>query len=1058
MGFFDDIGDAVDDAKDTVDDAVDEAKDTVDDVKEGVGEAIDEAEDTVQEKTGVDLGGSGGGPEDTDTETTESTFSSGGGSSSSGGGGSSSGGSSGSSGGSSSGGSSTSTSSTGGSTSSSGSSSSGGSTGRPKDNRPENQPKENNQDKAPQTQEQLRRFLGVGKQKVQDAGKRLNQAVDEKDARDKDIINDDAFKEGNSDARLFETGAERSLSRTKNLTEANTDRELDNSFRANQFFTAQERVDQGKDKIQQLDQQIENIRSSENSEFIIDEKPEEEGGEKKVSKKELISTLESDKEALNEDISTIQENQLNRLENIQKTQEQIDKDRKNITEEEAEKIAKNKDLSEEGIKATFLGKELGEVKGGVAEASIIFDTALSSNSGELLGASVDQFVGSDENDKTVEEVAEKNAIQSGQRLKKQGFDPVDEGVDTLTSIPGIIGSSVVGGVAFSGGSKAISLLPKVGSQAQKVYQGAGAIAGAYTVGKQGQKAKGELDQGNEAKAVGTVAETGAGIFGFVKGQKGFNSKLGARKGTTDISQKNFLRQTGKDSAQGSGRFEAKTVVEKPGVRDYIDSARGKEFRPNTEVIRSQGRYGIPTASKGSSQAKGQIRYEFPNGKTETQGFEVLSSVKQSGTTRSGNKFRISSDNTRFKSEGRLFRNFRDKQEFTKTVKQGEKEAGPREVLNQFREVGSLKKDSNIKKTELTGTNAESNTFSQTTNFLVQKRGGGGTAGSSGGQGLKTGSKSGGAGSTNVRVRDVVNSKADSFVNSQNPGKVGSSGSSVVGSGSNTQAKQGGSGQSQEANTFSSSLSGQRLQNFRQNVYGNREITSTEEQGGQETKTEGRQITSRGTGSSTVSTEVTSTASNIIQDKKDRVGLNDSNKTGQRNQQGQKPKAGVGNKEITGIGQGQRNRLEVGQTGKVGQGLRITDTTKTGLTQVQQLKTKPVQQQQRKQVTGLQPVTTTSTKIKPGLGGPASLELQGGKLGGKPGTSSKGPNPGTGSVIKTDWFSANLVEQSTEEQARFDTSKNPRSQLFGLKAEQERSGSVESPKILESKNNGGKNIW
>mgnify|MGYP002761780907 CR=1 FL=1 len=1042
----------VDDIKEGVDDVKEGAGDVVDEVKEGdLGGAVDEAKDTVEDvasgkkDTGSNpdkggSGGSGGGnkgsggnPVNNAIEGAKNTVENATGLDIDG----------------------------------------DGSTGKPeeskgpkkKKNKPkkkEGKPETQGQDKAPETQEQLRQFLGLGKQKTKDAGKKLQKYVNESEARDKDIINDDFARTGGN---LFETGPERELSQAKGFKgESFNSKAFNNSLRAEQFFTGQDRIERARDTINDLNNQIETVRNSDASEFVIDTNGPAEGGKKTVSKSEAIETLQNDKNSLEKDVETISKNQLKRIQNIGTVNKQIEKDRNTITKKEASNIAKNMDLSEKGIDLTFFGKKFGKAKGGVAEASIIFDTALSSKSGELLGASVDQFIGSDKGDKTVEQVAEEQAIRQGQTLEKKGFKPVDEAVDTLTSIPGIIGTSVVGGAAFSGGSKALASLPKIGSQAQKVYQGAGALAGAYTVGKQGQKTKQQLDAGNEAKAVGTVAETGAGLFGFYKGQQKFNTYLGARTGTTRINQKNLLRKTGKDSAQGFGRFEGRTVIEKPTVRDYVDSAFGKGFRPKTETLETTGRYRIPTASEGSSQAKGQIRFNYPSGSSKTQGFEVLSNVRQTGNTRSGNKFRISSDNIRFRSEGRLFRNFRDQKEVTKSIQQGKTSSSAQEVTNNFQNV-PVSKDSFIQKVELTGTNSKSNTFSDTTNFIVGRgSSSGGTAGGSG-QGLRTGTKPGCAGSTNVRVRDVVNSEAQSYTNSLNPGKVPSPGSSSTVSGSNTQAKQGGSTGKQagnQAETFNAGLSGSRLQNFRQNVYGSPSVQAKETGGQQQTRDGGTQITSRTGGSSTGTTEVTSTASNIIQDKKDRLGLNDSQKTGQNLEQGQRPKVGTRIRNKLGQGVQQKDKIGLEQTGKVGQGLEITNTTRTTTTPLQVLKTRQLQKPQQKltSIQGLEPVNTTSTtaRPKPGIGGIPTLELGQGKNLGASSPPGTGPNNVSEAGIRTDWFSANLVEQETGEQARFDISQSPRNSLTGLKTVQERRGEVESPKILENSNNGGNEIW
>lgn len=920
-------------------------------------------------------------------------------------------------------------------------------------------------DKAPTTKEELRQFLGVAKEKGRDAAKKLNK-INEEDARDSDLINKD-FQEGKANAPVFESGAEQNIQFGRSVENENNARDVENSFRSADFLQAEENKEQAKNQKKAIDEQINELKTDNTDTYTVGEGENRET----VSEKELLGRLREDKETLDKNIETINQNQVERLDRIKKSNEAIQKDRNTITESEAEQIAKNQDLSKKKNELTVFGQKTGiKTSGAVSEARMIFDTFTSggSASADLVGASVDQFVGSDENDKTVEQVAEKEAVLETQQLKKKGFQPVDEAVEGVTSIPGIVGSAVVGGAAFSGISKGASAIPRVGNVAQKTVQGAGAVAGAYTVTKQGAKAKGEFEEGQEGKAVGTLTETTAGVLGFAKGQRGFNKYLGARKGSTEINQKNFLQQTGRDSAQGVGKFQGKTVVEKPTVRDYIGKAFGKEFRPKTEVVKSEGRYKIPTASEGSSQAKGQIKFEKPNGDTATKGFEVLSNVKQTGNTRSGAEYRVSSDNTRFKTEGRLFRNFKDKKELTKTVKEGKSDAGPKEVLNHFERVPSLSKDSNIQKIELSGTNAKSNTFSETTNFVLQKRSGGGGGASSSGGGQKTqfkgsgqSSKSGSGGSTNVRIRDVVNSEAQSYVNSQNPSKIPGQGSSGVVSGSGSGGNQAGSGQKREAKTLNAGLSGERLQSFRRNAFSKRTVQGQETQGGQQTQEGGTQIRSTSGGGASVSTGVNSTASNIVQDKKDKIGLDNSDKTGISDKTGQRTRVNVGLGQSQGQGNVNSIREKVGlnQVGKTGQTTEITNTTRTGLKPVQAVKETAVQKQ-KTQLKSLQSVTPTQrTPIaRPGIGGIPTLNLKGARGTGKPISSSPYPRPTTKAGIQTDWFSANLVEQETDQQARFDTSENVENQLFGLKTTQEKSGKISSPKILDDNNNGGNTIW
>jgi hypothetical protein len=1029
MGFIDDIKEGVDDVKEG-------AGDVVDEVKEGdLGGAVDEAQDTVEDvasgrkDSGSNNSGSGG----------------------------SEGGSSGSQGGNNTGGGSgpiqnaidtaknTIEDSTG---LDLGGSDGSNDAGSPAEGKPSGSKKPSDNvdsgsqgnDNAPQTQEQLKQFLGLGKQKTVDAGKKLEKFVNETEAKDNDIINNDFAKTGGN---LFETGAERELSQAKGFQgESFNSKAFNNSLRAESFFTGQDRIEQGQNQLDKLNKQIDTVRNAESSTVLLDTNGPQEGGVKEVSKNQALEILKEDKTGLQEDIDKIQKNQVQRIENIGKVNDQIEKDRNTITEKEAETIAKNQDLSKKGGQIAFFGKKLMDTKGGLAEASMIFDTALSKRSGELLGASVDQFIGSDEGDKTVETVAEKNSILAGQRVEKQGFDPVDEGVDTLTSIPGIVGTSLVGGAVFSGGSKVVGALPKIGSQAQKLYQAGGVALGGYTLAKQGNKAKNQFQAGNETEGIATVTETGAGLTGFYKGSKAFNSRFGRRTGTTSINQKNLLRSSGKSDFSGFGKFRGETNIVNTKVRRPYSSENGFQLPAKTVregTVETTGRYSI-TGGRSSSQGQGKFQVQYPSGGSRTGNFEFLSNIKSRGTTRSGNKYSLSSDTTRFQTEGKLFRYFKDQQGLSKSIKQGQERVSPTEVLNNFERVPSISKDAQAQKVSLSTTNAQGNKFGSVENYVL-RAGGSSSSASGSGSTVTTGrGKLQGTGLANSRFRGLAESEASSFAQSQNPS--GSTFTSISSSSSSQSTQEtGGSGGSQnQANTFTS-LGSEGLESFRERAYSQRQVSIPQQENtGTQQKQDGSvgsTVSIGGTGSTT------STAKRRKQDFKDRTGLKTGQDLGLGTSQGQDNKLGVGSIGRTknrGV-QRQDNRLEdlgkvgTGITGKVG----TTPGLKTGTLQIPELKN-PQKTQNR---TLLQSATTTTPaqRVTPKAGGGLVLpSLDSRRSGPSFKGNSSGSRAGISGSLKTDWFSANLVEQTSDEEAKFDLSTAPASNpLFGLKTTQEQKG-------------------
>jgi hypothetical protein len=850
--------------------------------------------------------------------------------------------------------------------------------------------------------DRLRSSLGIGDgggggSSAGDSTDEIRENTDVEDARDPDII-----KQNPEDGDIIESAGERVISRARNAKGELGSKNLNQSVRADQFLKSKKNLNEAQESEERIESRIDKVRNDNANRYNL------EGKDKVLTENELLDKLKQDKRQLQNTQREIKNNQNQRLENIGEVSERIDRENEVITEKEAAARARTQDLSKQGGQLQIFNKKVGgQFKGPAAEAGIVADALLSKRSGEVIGAAVT-------GDKTVEQVAEKNAILASQRVE-DGFNPVQEGADVIGSVPGIIGTTIAGGALFSGAGKVIG--SKLGSGAKTAFTAGGAAAGGIALTNQVGKATRQARQGKEAKAVGTTVNTVAGLGGFRGGQKGFTRRFGFRQGSTRIQQKNLLTKTGQDTAKGFGKFTAQTKV---NARKFTDTFRSGN-NPTTKTIVSRGKLKLDSSKQGG-QAKGVVRFEGPDGQTKKQTFEALSNQKTTGTTVKGNKFKVSSDTVRFKSEGRLFNNFKDVETETKSVIRSRSDADPERVAAEFE--GAQVQKQGLQKVKSTSVNKDSDTFSSTIN-IIQGRNGGGSTGSTGTK-LQGQSKSD-VDSTTTNVEDVIEDQADSFTSKQNTKNIAAT------SNQDTQSQQSGNqagGQSStsfvESDTTDNELTAQA--NTVQD-------TSTETEKKEENVNQATGVTTD-TGTSVTNSTVTNTVNTST------TGQETRQDTGQTSKTVNKPV----DRPVTKKNQGNRP----------GQATRNTQKTApvTGLQFSQGIQPEITNQGVNQGIqTSLLQGTATATSTATGIGGGLGFNQE---TGTEQGTGLQrqetGTGQGTDSTLSTDWFSANLVEQETGEEATFNVSQNPENELFGLKTSQEQSGKVEQPKIISQ--NGG----
>jgi len=194
---------------------------------------------------------------------------------------------------------------------------------------------------------------------------RVDDAIDQEDAQDADIANDN-IDPGAENPRFLETGAEQTLSKA-NRQDSKKPSDKAAEIKTQGFTAAQNRADRAEEAAETIQRQKQKVDSSRAAEFEFTK-----GGETEtVSKQEAVNRLEQQRQQLEQNREKIQSNQLERLDNLRELNEQS-------TTFTPEKAAERFDVSRRGVSVTFLGRDTGvDLEGNAAEAFTFADTTIS---------------------------------------------------------------------------------------------------------------------------------------------------------------------------------------------------------------------------------------------------------------------------------------------------------------------------------------------------------------------------------------------------------------------------------------------------------------------------------------------------------------------------------------------------------------------------------------------------------------------------------------------------------------------------------------------------------
>lgn len=814
---------------------------------------------------------------------------------------------------------------------------------------------------------------------------RLDDAIDQEDAQDADIANDNIDPDAEN-PRFLETGAEQTLSKA-NRQDSIKPSDKAAEIKTQGFTAAQNRADRAEEAAETIQRQKQKVESSRAAEFEFTK-----GGETEtVSKQEAVNRLEQQRQQLEQNREQIQSNQLERLDNLRQLNEQS-------TTFTPEKAAERFDVSRRGLSVTFLGRDTGvDLEGNAAEAFTFADT-VTSGGAQSADALASIATGGD-----TEQITERQVFEETQERNAQGFDAISEAADTATSVPGIAATTVAGGAAFQAGTRAAQA---AGATKTVTAARAGGIAlGGAAAAKQTQKFASEAGSGQGTKAAGTAIETAAGFGGFSKGSrqfaKSFKPKIGSQRSATESVT---------DAAgQGVGRSKITSTVVKPTVKSKL----GRE-EPETFQIESRAKFQLD-----ERQAKGAVQSELPDGTvTDVKRFESLQNPKNTLKT-DGVTVEDSTTTTRLKEESRFFTRRTDTQTDKTARIQEPEQADTETVLSKFDSVQALDKTTPVTKQTATTFNPGSTRFGETTAFRIgrgSQEGGGGAGG-----GASSGSGGQAAGGTSTSF-----SRAQPDTNLDNPGSKAAE-SQGLDSFTTPRARTGGSPgtdtQGTQANTQGST--GERQAGNTADLQDGLSVPSIEA----ERQTGGTQDgdTARGTGAELLgggpnqrqnrdNTLIAETPQTLNQDNRTQSRsttlLDTQTKTrpGQTQRTQTKPRQRPGTTQITNPAttnrQDTRPRTTTITTQKIAQNIQNTGRTPTN---TDLTTTRP----------GQTTITPTATpKIGGGLGLP---RLADGGADTKPLQGTKGFTGGGRETVNIGFFEANEFEQATGRQARFNLS-------------------------------------
>lgn len=851
-----------------------------------------------------------------------------------------------------------------------------------------------------EVKEKARDAKDKASEKVKDASNKINSALSREEIMDsktedlREFVRRNNLVGGDSKPDTF-VGSEEA----ENIVE---------SFARN--VEAEERAEAG---VERTEKQLQIIRNtdSEGKSFFI----REDGEKKSVSKDQAVQKLETQKERL-EDIQDIsKENQkllsgekdpafnivqedpdFQELQNLgqgSKT-DRLDQQRPGGTDIEG--VSQVSESTSERV------ERQGEV------ANDIVAVGLTPAGFRAAGAVLDP-------EKSPGEVIERKS----KNLEESGV------VDVLSSPAGLVASGAAGkvvgagvqGVRASAGARGRSVL-----EAGKKTAEAG---GAVLVGQQVGRGSAQVSEGQVSRGLGNILQVGAeaGVFvkGFRSGSEEFSPRL---SGSSKVDQEVFLRQVAdEDALRGVGKAEASTPV----VR--------KKFTGGTENIgtaSSRAEFDV-RAGRDVSEASGTIQDDVPVSGSSERDFESVSRVQDrsadavvvesQGRVQEiplGKDDAVVRNTFRSESDGRVFRSFEDTS--STAVSRKESEAGLSKLSFASEQgFGTVDVDArSVRFSSFSTTDEGDEIFSESENIILDSQSRGGFS-ASGGSGTRTvGSGSGGAEDVEVSRQESFGTQFAEDSRRQASDALSQDDDLIPAGGSSGSGAQG---------EISGSLGGrQRTQDLRQ------QGSQSFEESRKVERSSGRQ-------------EASSSS-----------GMLESQKAEERTEFFGSEALETGSSQDFSQDLRPKNVQRGGSQERVGRGIaaQASQAPRIGSVQSRQsnsLEKAFVQTQASLLGRGFSQRGRTVVPVVSQASGSGGFAL--GNDFSRPGfqfarSFDGGDQDGSRSdVLPVDWFSANLVEQKTGEEARLSSERG----AFGLQAVQEASGEVEQDKIFD-RNKGG----
>ena len=599
-------------------------------------------------------------------------------------------------------------------------------------------------------------------------------------------------------------------------------------------------------------------------------------------------------------------------------------------------------------------------------------------------------------------------------------------VDVLSSPAGLVASGAAGKVVGAGVQGVRASAGARGRSVLKAGKKTAEAGGAVLVGQQVGRGSAQVSEGQVSRGLGNILQVGAeaGVFvkGFRSGSEEFSPKL---SGSSSVDQEVFLRQVAdEDALRGVGKAEASTPV----VR--------KKFTGGTENVgtaSSRAEFDV-RAGRDVSEASGTIQDDVPASGSSERDFESVSRVQDrsadavvvesQGRVQEiplGKDDAVVRNTFRSESDGKVFRSFEDTS--STAVSRKESEAGLSKLSFASEQgFGTVDVDArSVRFSSFSTTDEGDEIFSESENIILDSQSRGGFS-ASGGSGTRTvGSGSGGAEDVEISRQESFGTRFAEDSRRQASDALSQDDDLIPAGGSSGSGAQG---------EISGSLEGrQRTQDLRQQGSQSFEVSARKVE-----RSSGRQ-------------EASSTS-----------GMLESQKAEERTEFFGSEALETDSSQ--GLSQDLRpkNVQRGGSQERVGRGIaaQASQAPRIGSVQSRQgnsLEEAFVQSQASLLGRGFSQRGRIGVPVVSQASGSGGFSL--GNDFSRPGfqfaRSSEGEDQdgSRSDVLPVDWFSANLVEQKTGEEARLSSERG----AFGLQAVQEASGEVEQDKIFD-RNKGG----